>query len=142
MPDWKIDTRFAIPANHDVLAFLGQTMPSAHSDVAEELLRSATGLVGVSHYCPDPDRYAFVLLHLEDSSIIGLAYGQWQLAYRLAEDRIAEALGEGASRASELGRNWIFVDPWPSGEPLRESRRRLAQCCSLAAGFTSNPHAA
>ena len=40
-------------------------MPSEQSDVADELIRSAGGLAGVSHYCPDLSRYAFVLLQIQ-----------------------------------------------------------------------------
>jgi hypothetical protein len=103
MPDWTIDTRFDTPANADVLSFLRTNNPSAHSDVAEELLRSAEGVPGVSHYCPDSKSYAFVVLHLEDSTIIGLAYGQSALAFNLPGHLHAEACEQGGWTAAEVG---------------------------------------
>jgi hypothetical protein len=117
-------------------------MPSAHSDVADELIRSARSLAGVSHYCPDPNRYAFVLLHLQDFSIFGLAYGQSVLGYRLPEGRIAEALHEGGSPALELGRSWVVFKPWSNYEPLEASRRRLARWCAIGMGFAPDTDAA
>ena len=71
MISWTIDRRFVTPANADVLRFLRQGNPSAHSEVAEELIRSGASLPGVHHYCPDPARDAFVVLHLEDPTIVG-----------------------------------------------------------------------
>lgn len=133
MTSWQIDPRFETPENAEVLDFLRRVGPSAHSDVAEELIRSADRLSGVSHYCPNPRNYAFVILHLPNFSIIGLAYGQSTLAYRLPESRIAQATQERASRASELGQGWFFFEPWSNNEPLRESRRRLAHWCAIAA---------
>ena len=134
MPDWKIDTRFDTPENADVVAFLRTNNPSAHSDVAEELLRSAEGVPGVSHYCPDSKSYAFVVLHLEDSTIIGLAYGQSALAFRLPDHMHAEACEQGGWAAEELGAGWIRFEPWSDSETLDESRHRLAHWCRVAAG--------
>jgi hypothetical protein len=136
MSTWKIDRRFDTPQNAQVLAFLRADNPSAHSDVAEELLRSAEGMAGVEPYSPDRPRCAFVMLHLEDSTIIGLAYGQSGLAYRLPDSRIAEAGRAGAQPAEGLGSNWFLLEPWSDTETLQESRRRLAHWCRVAAGAT------
>lgn len=134
MGRFEIDPRFEVTANAPVLEFLRRTMPSAHSDVAGELSRSAKGLDGVSFYCPDPGRYAFVLLHLTDFSVVGLAYGQSRLVYRLPNVRIREAIEDGGLAATELGPCWIFFPPWSNDEPLQQSRRRLARWCSIAVG--------
>ena len=134
MPDWKIDNRFNTLENAEVVAFLRATNPSAHSDVAEELRRSAEGVPGVSHYCPDSKSYAFVVLHLEDSTIIGLAYGQSALAFRLPGHMHAEACEQGGWIAAEVGPAWIRINPWSDAETLDESRRRLAHWCRVAAG--------
>ena len=109
--------------------------PSAHSDVAEALIRSADQLDGVSHYCPDPASYAFVVLHQSNLVIFGLAYGQSRLAYRLPEDQIEQAVEEGASRATKLGEGWVLFEPWPSNEKLEASRRKLARWCAIANDF-------
>ena len=141
MSAWKIDSRFDTPQNTHVLAFVRANDSSAHSDVAEELLLSAEGVRGVAHYCPDPHRYAFVVLHLDDSTIIGLAYGQSGLAYRLPGPHVVEAERHGAWRAAELGAGWVRFSPWSDGETLVESRRRLAHWCSIAARTTRDAHA-
>ena len=138
MPDWKIDNRFATTANADVLSFLRANNPSAHSDVAEELRRSAEGVPGVCHYCPDSERYAFVVLHLADSTIIGLAYGQSALAFSLPGHLHADARERGGWPAEELGAGWIRFRPWSDNETLVESRRRLARWCRVAVGEQNN----
>ena len=117
-------------------------MPSEQSDVADELIRTAGGLAGVSHNCPDLSRYAFVLLQLQDFSIFGLAYGQSGLTYRLPERRIADALGEGGSMALELRRNWSSSSRGHMTARLETSRRRLARWCAIAGGFAPDMHAA
>jgi len=134
VPRWNIDSRFEIAENASIVGFLRRTMPSAHSDVAAALIQSADGIGGVHHYCPAPARYAFVVLHLSDFSIFGLAYGQSRLAYRVPGERIAQALGDGGSRAPELGPRWVMLEPWSDNEPLHQSRRRLARWCTIAAG--------
>ena len=139
MPNWKIDTRFDIPENESVLAFLRDANPSAHSDVAEELLRSAERIPGVAHYCPDSQSYAFVVLHLQDSTIIGMAYGQSALAYRLPDHLHAEACEQRAWTAEELGPDWLRFEPWSEAETLQESRHRLGRWCSVAAREMSGP---
>lgn len=102
MHRWEIDGRFDITTNAGVLEFLRRTMPSAHSDVAEELRRSASGLDRVFNYCPDPRRYAFVLHHLADFSIIGVAYGN--------RGSLTGCRTSGGGRRSKTGvrrpRNW------------------------------------
>jgi hypothetical protein len=135
MPSWQIDSRFDTPENADVLSFLRAHNPSAHSDVAEELLRSAEGVPGVAHYCPNRQAYAFVVLYVADSTIVGLAYGQSALAFRLPGARVTEACGQGGWPAEDIGPDWIRFEPWSDDETLRESRRRLALWCRVAAGI-------
>lgn len=131
---WPIDESFRTDANAEVLRFLRQGSPSAHSDVAEELTRAASGIAGLRSWCPDPARYAFVVLHREDRTIVGIAFGQAGLAFRLPEDRIVEALRDGGSIAVELGPTWARFEPWTAHESLDQSRRRLARWCAVAAG--------
>jgi hypothetical protein len=133
MTPWSIDSRFSTTANVEVLRFLRSSHPSAHSDVAEELIRSGAGVAGVHRYCPDPAHYAFVALHLDDSTIIGLALGQSRLAFRLPEDRVSEAVRGGGVVDAELGPAWVRFEPWTDEETLAESRRRLARWCAVAA---------
>lgn len=81
--------------------------------------------------------YAFVVLHLEDATIIGLAYGQSGLVFRVPGDRLAEARRQGGRLSEELGPGWVSFEPWTDAESLEESRRRLARWCRIAAG---QPH--
>ena len=134
MTAWIIDERFQTETNTSVLRFLGQENPSAHSDVADELMRAGAGVPGVRSYCPDSARYAFVVLHRKDLTIVGLAFGMAELAFRLPEDRISEAVRAGGAIASEIGPGWIRFDPWTNRETLAQTRERLAFWCSIAAG--------
>jgi len=134
MHGWVIDERFSTEANAEVLSFLRRVNPSAHSDVAEELHRAGADLPVVRYYCPDVARYAFAVLHLEDLTIVGLAFGMSALAFRLPEDRIPEALRGGGSLADELGSGWVRFEPWTDVETLAQSRQRLARWCAVAAG--------
>ncbi len=132
MSSEEIDPRFDTPANADVLRYLRRELPSAHSDLSEELTRSVAGLSDVETYCPTQWSYAFVVLHGPDQTIFGLAAGMSALAYRLAPARLPAALEDGAWPAPELGRDWVRFEPW-TDEPLAESRRRLARWCRAAA---------
>jgi hypothetical protein len=134
MAPWTIDRRFFTPANHDVLRFLRERTPSAHPDVAEELVRAGAGLAGVRHYCPDPAGYAFVVLHRDDWTILGLALGQSVVAFRLPQRLVPDAIGDGGVADAALGPAWVRFEAWPGHEPLAESRRRLTRWCAAAAG--------
>jgi len=135
MSGWRIEGRFDVPANAEVLAFLRRAQPSAHSDVADELSSSARFLRGVRTWCPDPARYAFVVLHVEDGTILAVAWGQAALAYRLPPARLDEARADGglATGVPELGEEWTRFEPWRSGETLEATRARLARWCGVAA---------
>ncbi len=139
MSGWSIDERLDTAANADVLRYLRRESPSAHSDVAEALGRAAAGLSGVRSYCPDPERYAFVALHLDDGTIVGLAYGMSGLALRIPAERRGHALSDGGASAPELGADWIRFEPWTDGETLDESRARIARWCAAAAGGQHEP---
>jgi len=130
--DWEIDGRFDRPVNATVVGFLRRTLPSAHGDVAEELQRSAAALGGVASWCPDAEAYAFVVLHRADGTLVGLAWGQGALAYRLPGAVGVQARSEGAVAAPELGPDWVRMAPWTDDETLEASRRRLARWCARA----------
>jgi len=132
MAAWVIDDGFRTRTNAKVLPFLRDI--SAHSDVAEELTRAGATVSGVRSYCPDPARYAFVAIHLDDFTIIGLAFGLSGLAFRLPEEQVQEAIREGGAVAGELGPEWVRFEPWSNHETLAQSRDRLARWCAVAAG--------
>jgi hypothetical protein len=130
-----IDDRFCTETNADVVSFLRQARPSAHSDVAEELTRAGAGIPGLRSHCPDSSRYAFVALYLEDLTIVALAFGMSGLAFRLPADRVSEALRAGGAIAADLGPGWVRFQPWTDRETLAQSRERLTHWCSIAAGW-------
>jgi hypothetical protein len=132
MAAWVIRDKFRTPPNAEILRHLRNT--SAHSDVAEELTRAGATVSGVRSYCPDPARYAFVVLHLDDFTIIGLAFGQSGPAFRVPEERVQEGVRDGGALAVELGPMWVRFEPWSNHETLAQSRERLARWCAVAAG--------
>ena len=125
---WSLESRFEIAANAEVLAFIAAQQPSAHDDVASALIESAAGLPGVGWYCPDPHRYAYVVLHDRQHRIFGIAFGMRVLAYRLPRERRAEALSSGGSPCGEVGAEWIAFPPWEGAEP----GVRLRRWCGIA----------
>ena len=117
---FTIEDRFKIPENEAVVDFiLRNGTLSAHDEVAEVLTRSAEGLADVKWYCPDVHRYAYVVLHTGRHRIFGIAFGQRTLAYRLPQQRQAEAVAAGAQPCGDIGHDWMIFDPWKdAGKPL------------------------
>ncbi len=101
---WQLPSYLVRSSNAAVTRFLEQTSPSAHSDVADELLLSADGLAGVSSYCPDIQNYAFLVLHTADNQIFGLAYGMKRLCYQVPSGFSSEVEADG-------GRSWPKLGP-------------------------------
>jgi hypothetical protein len=106
---------FRTPHNEAVVRFVeGLPDLSAHDEVASALIASARGLPGVMSYCPDAQRYAYVVLHTREHRIFGLAFGMRVLSYRLPDARREEAQSEGGSACADVGGEWIQFDPWQS----------------------------
>jgi hypothetical protein len=128
---WTIDPAFETEATRAVLAFLRRANPSAHSDVAGELALAAQGAPDAHTYCPDSRRYAFVAVHLEDHTIVGLAFGMDRVAFRLPSASGADACRDGGAPCTDIGPDWVVFAAF-TDEPLRESRRRLGRWCRRA----------
>lgn len=109
---WKIDPRFDLPVNSDVLRYVRETNPSAHSDVSEELYRAIDGLPGAALFCPDNARYAWVAAHTNDNRIFALAHGMKAYALRVGSDAMDEAVVNGGMPMPEIGADWIAFDPF------------------------------
>ncbi len=127
---WTLPDRLSIPRNESVARFLDRAQPSAHSDVATELTLAADGLPGAAAYCPDPQRYAYLVLHDERGTIFGLAYGMRGLALRIGADALDEASREGAEAEAEIGRGWAVFDPFRVDERTEITRARLKRWCA------------
>jgi hypothetical protein len=125
---WTIDDSFKIPDNKAIVDFITRhTTLSAHDDVAESLTRSAQNLSDVGWYSPDVHSYAYFVLHTRSNRILGIAFGQRSVAYRLPRQRIAEAVAEGGKVCSEIGEEWIVLDPWQATKPVD-----LQRWCKIA----------
>ena len=129
---WEIDPIFETVANKAVLKYLCESAPSAHSDLVDELSLAVQDAPGSSLYCPDKAKYAFFAAHRLDYTIVALALGMKQIAFRLPEDLVPEALHDGAVPFPAIGSEWVSFAPSSNDEPLAESRRRLGRWCSQA----------
>jgi hypothetical protein len=89
---WDLDDRFKTKANREILAFIQDKNPSAHSDIVDLLIRSAEGLPHVRWYCPNKWQYAYTVLHTNKYIIFGIAFGMSSIAFQLPVDRIPEAM--------------------------------------------------
>lgn len=121
-----------IPANAEVLAWLRREDPSAHSDVASELLDAARGLGPVRSFCPDPAGYKWVALADERNRIFALAFGMSAVAFRVGAEGEERALAEGAVEAPELGEGWVRFTAYRPEERREEGRARLRRWCRAA----------
>jgi hypothetical protein len=93
---WALPERLNVAQNESVARFIERVRPSAHSDVATELARAAEGLPGVGEHCPDPARYAYVVLYDGADRIFALAFGMRGFALRVGAEAMEEAIAEGA----------------------------------------------
>ncbi len=125
------DPRFFIPANDDVIAFVRQTNPFAHSDVGSLLLGFGKRIPGTAAYCPSYASCAYVVLHSSKNRIFAIAFGQRGLAFRLPVS-VADALADGGEPASEIGTDWVQFDPWSAENRTTEARERLRRWCERA----------
>ena len=100
---WQLPSYLVRSSNAAVTRFLESTSPSAHSDVADELLLSTDGLVGVKSHCPYVNNYSYVVLHTANNQIFGLAYGMKRLWYQVPSGFSAEVDGNGGQVLAEIG---------------------------------------
>ncbi len=135
---WTIDDRFKIADNQAIVSYIiGHPVLSAHDEVADALRESARGLSDVESYCPDVHSYAYFVLHTRSNRIFGIAFGQRALAYRLPQERIAEALAEGGSVCSEIGDDWVLLDPWRTNGPAAPKWCKVAHDHAFAPASSS-----
>ena len=129
---WQIDAAFETADNGDVLRYLADKAPSAHSDLADELRLAAQDVPGARLYCPDTARYAFFAVYRPDFTIVALAVGMKQLVFRLPSTRLADALQDGGAPFPEIGPEWVCFTPYLNDEPMVDSRARLGRWCRVA----------
>lgn len=103
--------------NAPVLAHVNDL--SAHSDVAESLLKAVKPLGDVQVFCPDAHAYRYVVVST-NGIIFGLAVGMNTIAFRLDARMKVRAVATGAQAYPECGADWVSVLPlgddadWPT----------------------------
>jgi hypothetical protein len=127
-----LKTRFNRPENGEVIRYLETHHPSAHSDVASELLDAAKGLPHLHWYCPDKWSYAYVFLHTPSGIIYGLAVGMRTLLFRLPQEGIPTALSEGGELCKELGPEWVSFCPFHPDIPRARMQAQMRRWCEAA----------
>jgi hypothetical protein len=118
------------PANREVIAYLERQRPSAHSDIATELLDAAAHLPARQSFCPDPAGYAYEALHLPNGVIYALAIGMGMLIFRLPEPPQPLETNQTFRLFQEISREWWAVEMFRSGDIShdRDMARRLCAC--------------
>jgi len=125
------DARFLIAGNEHVLQFVRRSNPFAHSDVGSLLLALGKGVPGAQAFCPSYAQCAYVVLHTEASQIFAIAFGQRELAFRLAPASVAVAIADGA-RASAIGADWVAFTAWGDRASGMDGHARLQRWCAQA----------
>ncbi len=136
MPEPLLPSHLSSPVNASILRFL--TPQSAHTDVAEALIKAIQPLGDVQQFCPNPSRCLFFCVSTL-GTVFAFAVGQRTLGFRL-DDRMKErALRSGASPLPDCGAEWVtfelFRDDWPEVD-LRFWARKAYVC---AREFTQVP---
>src|SRR5688572_6193715 len=92
--------------NRPVLAHLENL--SAHSDIAEVLVRAVKPLGDVQIFCPDAATYRYILASTQ-GVVFGFAVGMDTVAFRLDARMKDRALATGAMAYPECGADWAAV---------------------------------
>src|SRR5258708_3604210 len=125
------DESLKIPPNDDVIGFIRETNPFAHSDVGSVLLSLGKAIPGAHVYSPSYASFAYVILHTEAKRIFAIAFGQRGLAFRITQPAQAAALTDAAVPAPEIGPDWVSFAPW-GAQTTANSMARLHLWCAQA----------
>jgi len=128
----ELQRRFSGNQNVEVVGFLTREHPSAHSDVTDELSKAAEGLPGVGWFCPDVQRYAYLVLHSKQDLIFGIAIGMSGLVLKLPADQNPAARLDGGEPRPEIGSGWICFNPFASPTNMAGTRAKLRHWCRVA----------
>jgi len=105
------------PENEQMISFLKQYQPSAHTDIVQLLVKSTSDLESIKFYCPDTDNHAYYLAHTPDGVIFAAAIGMSALMYRLPKQSMSGALVKGGEIFKEIGEPWVSFNPfWPDDD--------------------------
>jgi hypothetical protein len=131
---WNLDPRFKTPENAQVLAFIERENPSAHDEASSALMDAARGLPDVAWYCPDPQAYAYVVLHTRARRIFAIAFGMSAVAFALPPEEVALATVAGGVADTSIGPGWVG---WRIGADLSHWCKIAHDQASLAGGKPS-----
>lgn len=122
-PVKEFEGQFDRPENQQIIKFLKAFQPSAHTDIVQLLVQSATELPDVQFYCPDTDNHAYYLAHTRDGVIFAAAIGMSALMFRIPPESMLEALQKGGEVFQEVGEPWVSFNPfWPENEDAQHNR--------------------
>lgn len=144
------------PANREVIAYLTTQHPSAHSDIADELLNAAAASVPDADrrwFCPDTRSYAYVALHLPDNGkgdgvVYALAIGMQTLIFRLPEKQLPpDAVKQrllGLFQEISADGDWLTIEMFRNGQSI-DANRALARSLTESAyrwakSLAASPH--
>ena len=124
----KLPQRFtAHPRNAEIVGYLLDQFPSAHSDVTSEMILAAQGLRDVHSYAPDPRTYSFEVLHTTDSVIFVVAVGQSTLLLRIPPEKRTAMLNLHGKPFPLLGSEWLAVPAFQPDILPAEWRKSLSR---------------
>jgi hypothetical protein len=126
------EKRFKTPANQAVIDFIRRVNPYAHSDLGLKLIELGKAIGGTHYHCPAFSSYAYVVLHTESNVIFAIAFGMRDIAFRLPVGGVRSALAQGFAQSSEIGKEWLCVNPFPAGGPTAEVEAQLRSLCTRA----------
>jgi hypothetical protein len=130
--DSTIEGLLESPFNQAICGLLLEQNPSAHSDVTEELRRSAALLPSHQSYCPNPARYAYVILLTDSGRIFAAALGMKAGLFNLPAAERSEALADGAKAYPGLPPEWVVFDAFRADQVLTATPKRLRRWCEAA----------
>lgn len=129
----ELRRRFSKPGNSDVVQYLANHHPSAHSDLVDELSTAAGPARANKFFCPNGSSYAYVLLYTDADVIYAIAIGMKQIAFRLPTGAFAAAQMAGGEAAPVIGTHWISFPIFLPKSDITVERARLKHWCGTAA---------
>ena len=132
---WLIDLtdqRFKIPVNADVIGYIADANPFAHSDLGQKLIDLGRELSAAGVYSPNFKMYAYVLLHNAANVIFAFAADMRDLSFRLPPALHDEVLALGEVRRSRIGGEWFDFAAFPPAGSTAAGGQRLVHYGAMA----------
>jgi len=133
-PVKEFEDELNCPENEQIIQFLKQYQPSAHTDIVQLLVDSTKDLPEIKFYCPDTDNHAYYLAHTPEGVIFAAAIGMSALMYRLPKQSMSGALVKGGEIFKDIGEPWVSFNPfWPETEKTDKANMDdMKKWCKLA----------